>query len=156
MTRLSALLALLLVASACDSTVEAPALAQVSVGAKYSAATFRVTEAKTGTPLLDLLAIGAEMDIEFESARRFTGRLFVPRSALIATGETDDVDRDADWVVSGSYTQRDGVLTFIVDREPFADTFLDAGGWTISPDGRSIRFDDVDDDVRVEVVLKRR
>lgn len=156
MTRLSALLALLLVVSACDSTVEAPALAQVSVGAKYSATTFRVTEAKTGTPLLDLLAVGAEMDIEFKSATRFTGRLFVPRSALVETGETDDVDRDADWAVSGSYTQRNGTLTFVADREPFADTFFDAKGWTISPDGRSIHFDDVDDDVRVEVVLKRR
>ena len=155
MSRLLTLLSLVLILAACDSSDEL-ATAEVSIGDTYSASTFRVTNGAGTT--FDLLDAGARLDLTFWRGDRFDARLFIPRSAILATGDTQDLDDfegDFDVAFEGTYAQLDGALTFT--ESEFTDTFLRDEGWTIDPNGRAIRYDDSGrGQERTEVVLKRR
>ena len=154
MPRPAALLALLLAATlaACDvfSEVDPPVAPEVAVGATYEGTTLALRDTRTGDPVYDYLANGGEISVTFESADQFTARLFVPYEALVASGETDDVDGDVDETLGGTYRQRDGALTFTPAE--FADTFFTDTGWTVGAGGQTVRYETDE----VEVVLTRR
>lgn len=152
MIRTISLLSLLLL-TACDSAT-GPATAEVSVGDTYSATTLQLSSLGDAPRSYDYLANGASFDMTFTTRTAFQSSLFVPREALVASGETDDVDRDIDQDYTGTYTQHDGALSFTPDG--FSDSFLTADGWTVSDDGRSIRYSDRDGEMSIAVELTRR
>lgn len=153
MTRSFALLALVAVLSACDSGVEPPT-AEVSIGRAYVATTLALRDADSGDVVFDYLAHGSAIQVEFLNESGFEASLFVPVEALIASGETHDVDHDIDESIAGSYRQSGGALTFTPDG--FSDTFFTDEGWTIAADGSSVRYEAAEQGRRIEVVLTRR
>lgn len=81
-----------------------------NVSGSYSAATFTVTSPAAGT--VDLLALGAEVDVILATDGTTTGHLFVPGG-----GENGE-DFEAD--LRGTWTLTDSTVTF--DQE--GDTFI--------------------------------
>lgn len=158
MPRLTAALALFLAVSlsACDvfSEVDPPVAAEVTVGATYEGTTLALRDAASGEVLYDYLAGGAEIAAEFVDDDSFTARLFVPYEALVASGETDDVDGDVDEALAGAYRVEDGAVTF--EPDGFSDTFFTDPGWTVDADGGAVRYVGGGEDVEVVVVLTRR
>ena len=148
---LTALVLLALILPACDSVVETPT-AEVSVGARYAGTTMAVRDAATGEVRFDYLAAGATMEIAFTDRSRFTASLFVPYEAMVAAGETDDLDGDVDLTLSGTYRQSNGVLTFTPDED--ADSFFDQG-WFIDADGGAVRYTSASGGQEMVVVLTR-
>ena len=154
MTRsLLSLLALALVLTACDSSAPLPT-SEVTVGATYDASTFVFRDADSGRPVLDFLAMGTTMSIEFTDNDSFEATVFVPASALTASGAEDDIEGDFEERITGTFRQVEGALTFTAD--PWVDSFVEAEGWTIDADGGAIRFTDAEDDFAIDLVLTRR
>ena len=155
MRPLAALVLLALAASltACDSGGPA-ATAEVAVGATYDGASLALREADTGDLVYDYLANGATIAVEFTSADRFEASLFVPYAALEASGQTEDADgEDIRQAITGTYRQVDGALTFTFDT--WVDSFFSDRGWAIDDDGGAIRYESVEDGLRLDVVLAR-
>ena len=153
MTRLFACLSLAVLLSACDFGGGSDN--GLALRTPYTATTVLISDAETGAPVFDVLQMGAEISVTFEDATRFNARVRVP----MAYPEGDDTDDGpVDARVSGTYTERGGVLTFTVPGEisEDTDTFFSNPGWTLSADGRRILFSETDEDVRIDVVLTRR
>ncbi len=157
-----ALLVLAVALAACDTAEPAPT-AEVTVGATYavggdagadyggSVLAFR--DAATGEATYNFLEAGAEILVTFVDERQFEAFLFVPYEALVASGETDDLDGDVRQEFAGTYTQSNGALTLTPDE--FVDTFFTDEGWTIDADGGAIRYQDEEDGLVIDVVLTR-
>lgn len=150
MLRSLPLVALALLLAACDSSpVEPEAAAKLAVGETYSATTFSVSDAASGATVVDFLQVGAAFDITFDDATRFTARIAFP---AIGGGEGEE---PFDASVSGTYVQTDTAVTFLVD-DAGDETMLQADGWTVQRDARSLRVSEVADGARIDLVLTRR
>lgn len=155
MPRPTAFLALLLLAAAltaCDTT--APPSAEGIAGASFEGTTLALRDAQTGDLVYDYLANGGEISVTFEDADRFTARLFIPREALIASGEVYDTESDVDETVTGTYRVESSAVTF--EDAGFSDTFFDDEGWTLIAGATSLRYTGGGEDMEVDVVLTRR
>ena len=147
-----ALLVLAVALAACDTAEPAPT-AEVTAGATYDASTFAMRDAETDTVFFDYLDAGAVLSVEFVDARRFAFTFRISQDVLIASGETEDVDGDIDEVLTGTYAQTDGTLTFELDTA--GERFILDRGWTIDADGGAIRYQDEEDGLVIDVVLTR-
>lgn len=149
-----ALLVLAAAFAACDSAAPPPQQpAAVAVGATYDASTFAMRDAETAAVVFDYLDAGAVLAIEFVDSSRFEFTFQLSESVLIASGETEDLDGDIDEVLTGTYTQTDGTLTFELDTP--GERFILDGGWAIDADGGAIRYQDEEDGLVIDVVLTR-
>ena len=122
----------LLASAACggDDTPFSPTVQNVS-GA-YTASVFSLTS-PTGTgdsTTVDLLALGASVDITFEPNGTTSGRLFVPGAG--ENGSDLDVDLAGTWTLTGN------VVTFNQTGDTFIrDADFTAGPGTLTAEGDS-------------------
>jgi len=132
-----ALLAVLVAAACGDGDPGAPTVPRVA--GSYVAVVFTATsEGQT----LDLLALGASLEITLSTDGRTAGRLFVPE------GEEDGSDFEAD--LAGTWTLEGDTVRFSHD----ADTFVRDMPFHVR-DGR-LEGDRTFGDSRVRVVLAKR
>lgn len=111
----------------------------------YEATTFTVTQQGVA---VNLLAVGADVEISLAADGTTSGRLFVPRG--------DEDGSDLDESLAGSYTFDEDTRAVVFDQA--ADTFLRDLTLTAVRTSRGITIEGSEDfgDGMVEIVLTRR
>ena len=111
----------------------------------FEATTFTVTQQGVA---VNLLAVGADVEISLRADGTTAGRLFLPQA--------DDDGSDLDESLAGTYTFDEGTRRVVFDQA--ADTFLRDLTLTAVRTSRGIALEGTEDfgDGMVEIVLTRR
>jgi hypothetical protein len=133
---------IVLTLSACGDDPMSP-ITRADITGDYAASTFTV---RSGGTTIDLLALGATLNITLRDDGTTTGRLFVPG------GDEDGSDLDANLDGTFLFDDRTDEVTFRQD----ADTFVRDVTFTASRTGRAVQLEaeETFSDVTLRVVLR--